>query len=381
MRKPISLLSIIFFCFVFVSCASQDNEEHTKETEITKMVAPSQAWDGYEDLQGKSFGNVLTMPDKIEPAVVSEVYCILPELRENRNDETDSKEYFKRFFGEKYNEKNITNPEKGRFVYSEGLNDYDLAVYVNGSPDNSRKNGSLPLGSNDYQLDKRYYPGTDDNVTIEVGTENRTVGDLFDAAVKYSSYLLEGHFNDLEIFPESLYTCYNADLDEYAAGVTMGFKYKGVEIESQFTPLFEVQDRGFYEVITSYNPMSFSIDLYGIDDVRFVNYTCGDWKFTAEKQEQIMSLAAAVDTLEKELAPNSSYLFEKVGLIYCLKTTGPARTNDSKANESINADYGEVKPARYEPTWCFTYTVNTLNGMENNYVKVNAVTGEITIDK
>ena len=380
MKKTI--MTLVLAALMLTSCATQENGGNTKQTDGSDKVPVSQIWDGYEELQGRQYGTAFMLPEKIEPVSVEELDSFVPEDRTGRNDEEDAKAYFKAFFGDEYNEENVSKRDETNYFYLEtkGVEEYNSASYINGCPLNAQKKGSFMLGSNGYELKQRYYPDTDGDVMLEVGTENLTVSEMFDIAVRYSGDLLKGHYTELEMFPVSLYTAYSSDLDDYGVGVIMGFKYKGLAIEDHFTNLFDAQERGFYEVITTYDPICFSIDFYGSDDVRFVNYTCGDWNLVAEPQENVISLKAAVGLLEKELATNSEYKFSNVSLIYCRKMTGPTRGEDEKATESILADYGESVPCPYVPTWVFSFGEDTVNGMRENYIKVNALTGEITVD-
>ena len=99
---------------------------------------------------------------------MEELYSFVPEDRTGRNDEEDAKAYFKAFFGDEYNEENVSKRDEANYFYLEtkGVEEYNSASYINGCPLNAQKKGSFMLGSNDYELKQRYYPDTDGDVML-----------------------------------------------------------------------------------------------------------------------------------------------------------------------------------------------------------------------
>ncbi len=383
MKRNISLLSLALSALILsTSCSEQDNSTDTKEIELEEgKVIASQAWDGYEDLQGKSFGNVFTMPEKIEPTTVDNVYSIFAEKDEAQADKDICKEYFKKVFGDDYNEKCIVNMPEGDYTYSEKSSD-NYAVFRHG-PGTVSKNGAVPLSmtTSGYSFKNRYIPTKDRDVLLDIGKEKQSVGAICDAALKYCSNIFEGHFKECELYAADLIHFYNSDTDNYAADVTIGLKYERIPLEYRFTPLDKRVSKSFYVVGTYYVPATFDLDLYGIDDIGVLSVYWADNKLRAETLNGMIPLKETVKILERELAPNSKYKFNRVELLYCKKKTSPIYENDPIINASIDEDYGEVVDPPFVPTWVFTVNTNTSDGSKLYYIKLNAVTGEITIDK
>ena len=378
MKKLIPLLTAA----IMLTACINENNTHTQDAEAdTAKVSVSQAWEGWEELQGKSFGNAFTMPEKLDPVIADELYSFEMLPRTDFDSEAEAKKYFKLVFGD---EKNIVMQETengDHYHYSVGENDSIFSDFSYGTPVNFGSKDNGMLGNNGYRLRSRYSCEADRDVMLEIGTENLTVGQAGEAAAGYCKRLLDGHFTELELFPFRVDLCYNADKDDYAASVVLGWKYKGTVIEVSDTYLEDVETRDFYDVFTAYCPIYLFLDLYGSDDARFMMTACADKDIAAEKLDKIIPLKEAVALMEKELARYSGYKFSKVQLIYCNKHSYPVMGPDSGENESILADYGEVKNTPYVPTWVFTVgdelSVNDLFYS----VKVNAVTGEITVDK
>ena len=406
MRKIIWVCMIIVSLFMFVSCSEQDNSnENQAESEISiasqvwdgheesparsfDKVLPSQAWEGYEELQGKSFGNVFTLPEKIRPVKADEAYSFYTENDHNEDQQANSEKYFKLLFGNDYDEKYISDQGEAK-IYSDGDNGKYYAMYLYG-PGTMVMNGIRPLSSIDsgYELKTRYDPERDKDTVLEVGNESITVGKLCENAVGFCTAKFDGHSNEFELYPAVLLYYHDADHDYYSASVTIGLKYKGIPGEYHFTPLYSDEDRGFYHVTTHYCPMMFTLDMYGSDDFRALMVYCTDIMIHGEKLDEIIPLKEAASILEQELAQNSKYKFERVELLYCAKNKsinaniepGMSEEDLARANERAAADYGKVPPRTYVPTWVFTVTANSINGTMEKYIKVNAVTGEITID-
>lgn len=159
-------------------------------------------------------------------------------------------------------------------------------------------------------------------------------------------------------------------------------------LEDRFTPLFKTEDKGFYQVMTNYTPAYVDVDLVGKDSISFLDIYFSNNIPDPEKLEKIISLKQAAELLERELAPQSGYRFNEVSLIYCNKATSPTLIPTEEMmgkdiildfpeeNARMYEEFGEVIH-RFDPTWCFYYGSEEAGAS----VKVNARTGEITIDQ
>ena len=135
-----------------------------------------------------------------------------------------------------------------------------------------------------------------------------------------------------------------------------------------------------YDVLTyySFNQMNFTMSgkdsILGFSNVTLIS------KMQEEPVNEIIPLKSAVKLLETSLAEQSNYRFQKIDLMYCQKFTYPAFTGNESLNSEIMADYGEIPDQPFVPTWCFTWTTDQGQEKLVQHIKVNAVTGEITVD-
>ena len=98
-------------------------------------------------------------------------------------------------------------------------------------------------------------------------------------------------------------------------------------------------------------------------------------------QNEIISLKAAAELLQNELADNLRLRFTEVRLMYCCKDTypnlDPNINGDKEAmREKMEKEFS-IQRSEYVPTWCFF--LGNPDSVRTS-IKINAVTGEITID-
>jgi hypothetical protein len=222
----------------------------------------------------------------------------------------------------------------------------------------------------------RYSAAKDSEQVLELDGEKCTVGEVCDSLSSFINESFYPLYDDFEIYPLDV-DYFFTESSEYAVEVTCGIKYKGVPLEDYFSPMFVTEERNGYEVITSYSPSHMLFDLYGKDNITFFNSRFATRDIETTKISEIISLKDAVELLQNELAKNSYYEIEEVKLMYCCKSTSPVPTDDEELNSKMQADFADAEPTPFEPTWCFFWYTDDGN---RQALKVNAVTGEITVD-
>ena len=381
MKRNISLLSLALSALILsTSCSQQDNSGNTKETEDSANVVPvSQIWDGYEDLQGKSFGNVFTMPEMIEPTENDGIYSLTLVPRTDIDPEAASRKLFKAVYGDQLDDKNLWTSGDGTYTYKDA--DDVVTSFANNAPASIGYTKLPMIGGTQYEETAIYDPIKNADVFMELELGSCTVGELWSKAVDTAELYFSGYYPGLELCPGFIKYMHDTDLDEYRAYLQIDFSYKGIPLQDTLSGLFETENRGFYEVITSYGAAFIGCHYYGINDPALFMFYYGAYSIDAQEQQSIIPLKEAVSLIGSELAQNIKLKFEDISLQYCHKNIAPAYTADSVLNESIRADFGEDRPLDFRPTWVFMWSENGVNGKEQNYVKVDAISGEITIDK
>ena len=364
------------------SCAAQDNNGNTYETESSDKVPVSQAWDGYEELQGKQYGNIFKMPEMIEPVRVETLYSFVPKDRPDWDRvKAGAETFFKAMYGDSYGSENIIesispggvqqiqylSSEDDAMVTSSGI----VYAYRNGYRSKAVTLQPETLGS--------YDPKTSRDVMLHLDDGDCTVGELCDQVAAFSKNAFYPMYEGYELEP--VYVSYQSapDMSELA-NVVVGIKRDGIFMETYPSQLFEQEHRKDYDVLTyySFNQMSFTMS--GKDSILgFTNVTLLS-KMQEVPVNKIIPLKSAVKLLETSLAEQSDYRFQKIDLMYCQKFTYPALTGNESLNSEIMADYGEIPDQPFVPTWCFTWTTDQGQERLIQHIKVNAVTGEITVD-
>lgn len=361
----------------FCACSSQENRGNTMSVSGGETVPVGQIYNGCEDLQGKSFGN-LKMPDKIVKPEFEKLYRF-PDRRggEKIPDEKEAAvSIFGSVFGAHYDEKNMETDSKTGDIYYRSPE--GSAVVYNGFPFN------ITLGDTRYILtpDRTLigsYSASDTNKTVRLSGDDCTAGELLDGMQKCLEKDILPYMKDFEVFPISVLN-YCADESFCSAEITYGVSYKGIMLEED-SPLFEIKDAAGYQTLTTYTQSSLTIFTDNKDRYLLFTPSFSQQQPKPEEVSEAISLRAAVEILKNELAENLRLDFDSVELKYCCKTTGPVMTADEVENSRVLAEYGEIKTAYFEPTWCFYYSAKDPTGSHRKAVKVNALTGEITIDK
>ena len=382
--KFIKLFIIIVVVFALSSCSAQDNGGKTKEADSanTEKVPVSQIWNGYEELQGKQYGNAFTLPEKIEPVNVERLYSFVPKERPDWNKVSAGAEaFFKAFYGNSYDPGNsFESTSSGGLKQIQYLSYEDAAnVSSSGIVYAFRKGYKIAEISSQPDILVCYDPDSDRNIKLELDEGECTVGELCDYLTAFSKTAFYPMYDGYELEPVKVtYQC-TADMKK-TASVLFGIKRDGIFMETYQSSLFEQEHRQNYDVLTYYSFNQMTFEMSGVNDILgFTNVTLLS-KMQEEPLDEIISLKEAVRILETSLADQSKYRFQSVNLMYCQKFTYPVITGNDSLNSEILADYGEIPDQPFVPTWCFTWNTEQDGNTYIHHIKVNAVSGEITAD-
>lgn len=203
---------------------------------------------------------------------------------------------------------------------------------------------------------EKYLLGYDsiDGVSYRLADGDMKVSEAVDLAYKHiKENLMEFLPSNSDVKARTV-TVFKSEKNDYCYCLTFENVFEGVPISSvgQICP-----DEEFMR------PQYIECWIYRTDRVE---YTWNKYYLNIKDKEQvkkIITLESALEHLEKELAPYSSYKFLDISLEYC-----------SRANES-NADEFD-----FRPMWCFTVQSMIGNNANTDLRKViylDAVTGEI----
>ncbi len=380
MKRSISITLLTFVTILFSGCAAMERNENVHSAGDTEELGISHIYDGYEELQGKGFSG-FTMPEKIEKQDISEAYTFIRSEAKKRDYKAESELSFKALFGNDYNEKFVRSsehpiwyaPDRMLYEYVDdkgGYASYSLMAF-----------GGFIGGwekLNSFQSSQKVFSTENTSQQITLGNSTVTVGEVADYANEILHQL--SPLYNVELFPMYVNETTYLETGAKAAEVVCAGKYKGIPMEDD--SLFsKTEQRNGYSVMTSYNAARIKMIFDSPGHITVLNTASfPNWEFEETKLDKLISLKDAVAILDKEIAPNSHYEIEEVRLMYCCKVTGVVQTNDEDENSRNRADYGEQEPERFVPTWCFRWHSYTDKARLTHAIKVDAVTGEITID-
>lgn len=382
MKKMILTLTAFAAAAVLSSCAWQDrggrdtaaDNDKVLAVETGEKVAASRIYEGSDELQGQDYG-VIVMPKVIEAPKIDRVYKFRLDAKQGIDDLTDGKEFFESFFGSEYNEEVCGVDSLSGWLKYGGEDCAQPSVFHNGHIE-AYKNGAELLSSSSEQSIAIYQASKDRDNAMELEGGSCTVGEVCDGVEKFCRENLARYFDELDIIPSEVYYFLTSS-GKKQAETACQLHYKGVPLEDYFSFLFETKPGSTADstIITSYSPNQVIFSMDSKDEIDIIFMHCYPHTVRSEELTEIISLKGAVEILKDNLAVNSKYIFEDVKLMYCSKTTSEIflyDPNDPKDPITIN-DPG------FEPTWCFFWDT-AAGGYGRQAIKVNAVTGEITLD-
>ena len=327
-RKVIAL-----FCAAIMLTACAENDADQQQTDSAEAKPVSELYEGYEELQGNDY-EIFTMPEKILPQGIDKLYTFTRNKRFTVEQEQNGKRVFKAFWGKEFDE--------SKCAYSA----YDTYYTYN---EDGEETGSFDNGS--FILQKAGSGRIKD-----------------DKAITY--YSVEQEPMWVTVF----------DTDKgINASVICALYYCGVPTDT-FTNYYKTGQKDGQMTDTYYIAPMLTLQFAGPDDLRTARFSSGIRIYDKKELTSAITLKGAVSLLEKELAEYSDYDFLSVRLCYCCLLTRPngeEYADDESKMKELKESLLDIHD-EFVPTWCFYYL--TLAG-QMELIKVNAITGEITIDK
>lgn len=377
MKKLMSVITALALTASLLCGCSKDGGT-AKEVEDVKKVPVSQIWDGYEELQGQDYG-VIKMPDKIEKQDADKLFRLRTELRKGDH-EKFTEQFLKAFFGSSYEEKYLTlNSESKTYEYKAPDGSYG---YINELGPATAGNENFVSRKNKFSASKNYSAEKDRNVTLNLSGGDCTVGELCDKAQEFISSALLPLYNsdDLPMRPVRVTYIKSKDGKDAYADVYCTYSYKGISFDDSTAP-FERTILDGLPVQTFFLTPCITLSFDCKDRVGLYSSMTVPYDPKPEELTELVPLSEAAELLKKELAAKSRYEFEKVSLKYCKKVTAPDTAyDDSELSSAAISTIAEHDDGYIVPMWVFQWSVRDDNGLSQLAIKVNAVTGEITID-
>ena len=374
LSKKICTLILVLFSVSLVGCALKNNEKTLSTVDNAKTEA-SKAYEGYEDLQGKDCGKII-LPQNIEPIELKKLFCFEKKKAEVGDSSEQSRMFFKAFFGDDYNESCIS--ESGEDQYSYTSPDGGTANFGRGMPISAfRAGASQAVTENEIVYD----PSKDSEKVLELNKGSCTVEELCKMTDSFISKAISPLYQGYDLFPYKVrYISSNGGFNK-TVKVIYAVRLNGVMFEETFSPLFDVQDKGYYSVITNYSPCYVELGCDSPENVGYMLNYLARFDPAGAPQNEIISLKAAAELLQNELADNLRLIFTEVRLMYCCKDTYPnldPNINEDKEamREKMEKEFS-IQRSEYVPTWCFF--LGNPDSVRTS-IKINAVTGELTID-
>ena len=372
MKRFFKALSLSFAILILgTACTEQDNNANWKTTYSIETVNAKEIFKGSDELQGKDL-NMLKLPEQIEAIDTDDIYTFPFEPAASDKEAENSKAFFKAVFGDEYSDSFWK--DEGNRVYSYNSEKGLVSFFRNNCPENyySSARGAV----NTTEVLGTYYADADREKIVELKNGKCSIGEICDTVSDFISKAFYPLYGEFKIYPYII-TYIIDDNMEKSAEVTCAVSYHGVTLEPLFSTLFEVEERAEYKVITNYVPSHMLFYLDGKDSIIFFTNRFGTKQMDTKKLDKLISLKDAVDILTDNLAEYSRYDIEQVALYYCCKNTAPSPVEDEKLNSKMAEDFKDVPKCCFEPTWCFIW--HTDDGRQQD-IKVNAVTGEITME-
>ena len=370
------LLLIMLSMIILTSCSVFDNKSNTQQAENFQLSSVNDAYEGIDELEGSDFGNI-KMPDHITQTEVNELYKFSVINRKDA-DNNEAERVFKAFFGDKYDEKRyIGKRDENDVYYFYGEETGDFGQYYNGNA--SLKTADFTNGFQLSNIKHVYHIGSDDNESIELSGDKLTVSQLGSSALERLTLIFSDAFSPFTIAPKDIFE-YEDTSGDNCVQMICALEYNGLMLEEYVSPHTEnsTRQKDGADIMTFYQFNSIQLDLKKNNEYMFLLSSMPKTVTESKKITELISLKTATELLKKELSSNSRYEFDDVRLMYCSKVTKPIYSMDMENGEEILKELDNMSD-EYVPTWCFICN-DELSGYSRWSVKVNALTGEITID-
>lgn len=360
MRK---LLLILLSMIILTSCSAFDNQANNQEVKDIKKQAVYDAFSNYSSVSNKSY-NKFALPQSIEISEIKNAYMLDCNSPKNSISNDTVLEIYKAFYGEKYNNNNVTYDDNDGILYSAGENTSTYWGY------------DISLFSDDYysyETDsaKQYDAFTDKDESISFRGKTITIQSLSDEINSGLKNILSPFYPGYDIKVESLSIL--GDNVEFTCSLSKD------NISFQYAPseyLSYDNNNMTYWLFSSVS------GIYGINGFKMIQASPQNIITDSSAISEIVPIDEAVAILDKELAENIDFEFTDIRLMYCCLTAQPIidRMHEEKQKQSEeDTEEYNMKTKEYVPMWCFEIQ-STPESISKQYIKINAVTGEMFVD-
>jgi hypothetical protein len=350
-----------------------DNATNNKETKDVSLVPTSQIYDDSDKLLGKDYKK-FSLPEKITVYDFDDIYTLNCNVQQYNDADNDVREIYKKFYGDKYDEKQLT-ADNGGLIYQDGTNSssfWGMDLILTLSDYKTAK-----YDSDENPITNYYISDTQSDVSFDLNGKQINVGEETDYINTYLSDLLAPMYSDYSLVTKGIYT-EKVD-DDTRIDFICSETYEGIPIQYNHSE-YAVSDN--YGNLNYWLVAQVSGSVEDDNKFTFVNagvpYTVVD----KTKQENLVPFSKAIEIMENELAENVHLDFVNAELMYCCLTEQPSfnytENVDVSETEKLTAEYNKQIKI-FEPTWCFEIKSDTLSTTKE-YVKINALTGEIYMD-
>ncbi len=368
MKKAIALLAA---AVMLVSCSSQDNSGNVHETDNSEFVSIQKLFDGYDELTGMEH-RTFSLPEKISLTAPENIYALEVVPREKANVESDGQKLFSSLVPEGFSSGNCRWDENNYFYT---YNDEHYTAQFTGSllTFSSDKKTAGEMSSEN--LSEHFDVAEDSDKPIMLGIDTISVGEMCSIAEKYLNEKLGFLVPEFEIKVNDIFP-YKA-ANENRVRIISALYCEGIPVEEYISPTLEISN----DQIKSYYNCMIDMIMTAPDECILLNMFSIPKVSSKESKDKIIGIKEAVGLLDSSLAEYTSYSFDDIKLMYCGLLTQPvidATNGDYEAARAKTEEF-EAIPKRLEPTWCFIID-NKLSGFSRQIIKLNALTGEITMN-
>ena len=370
MRKiiVIFLTAICLLC----GCSEQDNSANNYEnSDDLVFAASSEIMNGYDELSGQKY-STFSLPETADLTAPEEICAIEVVPREKTIIETDGQKLFRALVPEGFKSENCCWDDNNYFYT---YNDEHYTAQFTGSLltfSSNKKNAGEMSSEN---LSERFDAKRDGDKTFRLGNDTISVAKMSSIAEKYLNERIGFLVPDFEIKVHDFFPYKTAN--EYRVRIISALYCKGIAIEEYISPTFDISN----DQIKSYYNCMIDMIMTAPDECILLNMSSIPRISSSENKEKVIGIKEAVNLLDRSLAPNMSFSFDDIKLMYCGLLTQPVidATNGDYEAARAETEKFEAIPKRLEPTWCFIID-NKLSGFSRQIIKLNALTGEITMD-
>lgn len=369
MRKTYRIITSVLSIILLAGCSfTQDTNTHSADD-----VTLSDSVDIYknaDEVISREY-ECISFADDIKVGGSTEIYNLT--LRGDNPEGSSElviqhgRELARLFVGEKYNEKNESISDDGKYcIYSYDDGEFSCNFDSVDSYQVNDRYVTIPTEITDYT--KYDLKSCDMSQTIDIGNEQTALSEVYDTNHSLWNDKLSSFLGGLEIEPRLVLSYEHGE--KGACKVINTYAYKGVPIDYISSP-FVVIDR---KTEGNYNKTDCDSIMYKKGEVFYASSLLRYTLDKAEKIDELISFEEAVNILDREL--KGDFKFTGCELIY----TNIAVLDSSEKIWDHDYDYKEKW--EFTPTWCFYLNTNNAAIDSADYspsVRVDAISGEIRV--